>query len=256
MKRPELFTTRLRAATILAVLAGAACLAPPPDAAGAPQRYSVHGIDVSHWQGRVDWPRVVDSGIRFAFMKATEGYNFRDPQFERNWRALANTGVLRGAYHFLALDKDGARQAQNFIRTVGQIEDSDLAPVLDVETYYFVPETESEVATALQAVDDWLRVIEEHYGRRPIIYTNEIIHRLHLRERYPEHEYWFFNYQQEPMSRQAALFGLYERQIRYWSFWQYSESGRVPGIRGNVDLNVYRGTREELQESVVRSRLR
>ena len=152
-----------RVAAAVALLAAAACgdLVTGP----APEGDLLPGIDVSHWQGAIDWPRVADDGVAFAFIKATEGGDYVDPRFAANWAGAAQAGVMRGAYHFYRPQPDAAAQAEHFLRTV-QLRAGDLPPVLDVEV------TDGRSASAIAAgVRTWLETVERATGRRPIVYT-------------------------------------------------------------------------------------
>src|SRR3546814_561191 len=135
-----------------------------------PTRYEIHGIDVSRYQGRIDWEKVAameSDGIRisFAYIKATEGMMLIDPRFKRNWRESREHGILRGAYHYFKPHINGKVQARLFLQTVNQ-EEGDLPPVLDVEEIgRLTPEKLRERMTQC------LKVIEAKTGVKPIIYT-------------------------------------------------------------------------------------
>jgi lysozyme len=219
-----------RMAAALALLASAACadLATGP----APEGDRLPGIDVSHWQGAVDWRRVADDGIVFAFIKATEGGDYTDPRFAANWAGAARAGVARGAYHFYRPQTDAAAQAQHFLRTV-QLGAGDLPPVLDVEV------TDGRSAAEIAAgVRTWLETVERATGRRPILYTragfwNQVGGGLGA---YP---LWVAHYG----VAEPAIPGDWDR----WTFWQHSDAGRVDGVSGDVDLNWFAGGRDDLQ---------
>lgn len=203
----------------------------------------ITGIDVSHHNGEIDWPAVAAAGHRFVFIKATEGGTFRDPRFATNWRAARAAGLYRGAYHFAAV-KDGnlsagdARtEAKWLCSTVGELSAGDLPVVLDLETYV--------AGGSGQPIIDWalefLRTAEELTGRVPIIYCGP-------------------NYWKWMLRRTSALQSWPLWQVQYtrakaptpmdgwprWTFWQYSSTGSVPGIRGRVDLNRFAGSHEAL----------
>ena len=193
--------------------------------------YSVHGIDVSAYQGRIDWPEVARNRVRFAFIKASEGATLRDPRFARNWREARAAGVLRGAYHYFQPNRDGQLQADLFARTV-PLAPGDLPPVLDVEAANF-----HDVAVLRREVARWLRLIEAHYGVRPILYSNHSFYQRHLAGHFDDYPLWLAHYEVEQPSLPRGK----------WIIWQHSDEAYVPGIRGVVDFNVFQGNFEALQ---------
>lgn len=195
-----------------------------------PTHYGIHGIDVSRYQQRISWPAVSNmnvEGIRlhFAFIKATEGTNRVDPFFKRNWNKAREAGVVRGAYHFFIPWKNGRIQAEHFIKTV-KLHSGDLPPVLDVE------QMGRTGRPALQKeVKEWLNIVEQHYGLKPIIYTNADFYKRNLGKDFDDYTLWVAHYLQRKKPRIN----------RQWSFWQHSEQGRVNGILSKVDFNVFNG---------------
>ncbi|MBF9236168.1 glycoside hydrolase family 25 protein [Hymenobacter sp. BT683] len=193
--------------------------------------YSVHGIDVSAYQGRIDWPEVARHGVRFAFIKATEGGTMRDARFARNWREARKAGVLCGAYHYFQPKRDGKLQADLFARTV-PIGPGDLPPVLDIEAPNF-----HDVAVLRREVGRWLRLMEAHYGVRPILYSNYSYYKRYLAGHFDDYPLWLAHYEVERPSMPANK----------WIIWQHSDEAYVPGIRGVVDFNVFQGNFKALQ---------
>ena len=193
--------------------------------------YSVHGIDVSAYQGRIDWPTVARNRVRFAFIKASEGGTLRDSRFARNWREARAAGVLRGAYHYFQPNRDGQTQADLFARTV-PLAPGDLPPVLDVEAANF-----HDVAVLRREVARWLRLIEAHYGVRPILYSNHSFYQRHLAGHFDDYPLWLAHYEVESPTLPRSK----------WIIWQHSDEAYVPGIRGVVDFNVFQGNFEALQ---------
>ncbi|MBD2723800.1 glycoside hydrolase family 25 protein [Hymenobacter armeniacus] len=193
--------------------------------------YSVHGIDVSAYQGRIDWPEVARNKVRFAFIKASEGATMRDQRFARNWKEARKAGVLCGAYHYFQPNRDGQVQADLFARTV-PLAPGDLPPVLDVEASNF-----HDVAVLRREVARWLRLIEAHYGVRPILYSNHSFYRRHLAGHFDSYPLWLAHYEVEKPAMPANK----------WIIWQHSDEAYVPGIRGVVDFNVFQGSFEQLQ---------
>lgn len=201
-----------------------------------PCEYEIHGIDISHYQGDIDWSRLVHNKesqfpIHFIFMKATEGGDHGDDTFTRNFSQARHYGFIRGAYHYFLPKTDANKQADFFIRTV-KLDKGDLPPVLDVET------TGKRSSQQLKsAVKTWLNRIEAHYGTKPILYTSYKFKERYLNDpMFDEYPYWIAHY--------------YVDSVKYkgkWHFWQHTDVGNVPGIEKEVDLNVFNGTLEELQ---------
>lgn len=192
--------------------------------------YSVHGIDVSAYQGRIDWPEVARHGVRFAFIKASEGSGLRDPRFARNWREARAAGLNCGAYHYFQPNRDGQSQADLFVGTV-PLAVGDLPPVLDVESAHF-----HDVAAMRREVARWLRLVEAHYGVRPILYSNHSFYRRHLAGHFDDYPLWLAHYEVDKPALPPSR----------WIIWQHSDEAYVPGIRGTVDFNVFQGNYQAL----------
>ena len=203
--------------------------------------YDVHGIDISHYQGDIDWlelmqSRLTDYPIEFVFMKATEGGDHGDDTFARNFSEAGKHGFIRGAYHFFSPKTDPLKQADFFIRTV-QLAPGDLPPVLDVEVTG--KKTKKELQ---QNIKRWLDRVEAHYGVKPILYTSYKFKTRYLDDSiFNTYPYWIAHY--------------YVDSVKYegkWHFWQHSDVGTVPGIDEDVDLNVFNGSLEELKRMTIK----
>jgi lysozyme len=231
MKMLRFFGARwTRAATVLGLLGMAACddLATGPGLAGGP----LPGIDVSHWQGTIDWGAARADGVEFAFIKATEGGDYTDPRFAANWAGARQAGVVRGAYHFFRPQTDAMAQAAHFLRTV-TLAPGDLPPVLDVEV------TDGRAADAIAAgVRTWLAEVERVTGRRPILYTRASFWTAQMGGGFNAYPLWVAHYGVSSPSIPAGWSG--------WTFWQHSDAGRVSGIGGDVDLDWFNGDRAAL----------
>lgn len=195
-----------------------------------PANFSIHGIDVSKHQSDIDWDdvkamQVKDIKIGFGFIKATEGVQNEDGQFDRNWAAAKKADITRGAYHFFVPSKSGKLQAQNFIETV-TLKSGDLPPVLDAE---YISNTSIEKLQ--QGVTEWLQMVEAHYHVKPIIYTNAFFYKNYLGKPFDEYPLWVAHY----------LVKDKPNIERNWTFWQHNESGQVNGIAANVDFDVFNG---------------
>lgn len=205
---------------------------PHPWAHGAPYRHQVHGIDVSRWQGDIDWHRVRNAGISFAFIKATEGGDHADPNFRRYWREAAQARIPRGAYHYYYFCRTGAEQAAWFIHNVPR-EIGSLPPVIDLEwTNSRTCPRRPPPHEVKREAEIFMQIVGRHYGQRPIIYTTVDFYRDNQLGTMRA-EFWLRSVADHPSARYPG---------QRWAFWQYTGTGIVPGIRGNVDLNAFAGT--------------
>jgi lysozyme len=195
------------------------------------------GIDVSEYQGEINWPIVANNGVAFGIIKATEGVESFDPYFERNWAAMRSVGIIRSAYHFFIASKDPVIQAQNFLRrTKSTWADNDLPPVLDLEKTYLL-----NPATVIKQAQKWIDVVTQAIGRKPIIYTfpNFWEEKMGNPTAFRDHQLWIAHYETD---RPIVPGGW-----RTWNFHQFTESGQMPGISGPVDLNYFNGNLDSLQ---------
>jgi len=200
--------------------------------------YSVKGVDVSSYQGTIDWSVLASQNIDFAFIKATEGSSSVDSRFKANWAGAEKAGVIAGAYHFFSFETPGATQAAWFIQNVPRRQGM-LPPVADVEWYnQFTrhPPAKQDVVTQLQ---DFLDALEAAYGVKPIIYCSESMLRDYLGS-FSDYPIWIRNIISVP--RLPAH--------RTWTFWQYSSTTQLKGYKGSqkfVDMNVFNGSLEDLE---------
>ncbi len=200
----------------------------------APWHYMVHGVDVSKWQGDVDWNAVRTSGASFAFIKATEGADHSDDMFLANWRAAAAAGMPRGAYHFYYFCRTANEQAAWFIRNVPK-ERGSLPPVLDMEWNHqsrTCPQRPAPQVVRAE-MDAYLNAVERHYGRRPVIYVTPDFYAENELWRMAGEAFWLRSVANHPSV-------VYPGQD--WHFWQYTGTGMVPGIAGRADINAFAGT--------------
>lgn len=205
----------------------------------SPKDYPVRGVDVSHYQGEIDWDVLSGENISFAYIKATEGSSYVDDCFFHNYENAGRTGLRIGAYHFFSFDSTGDAQADNFI---GAVEKTDgmLPPVIDVE-YYGAKKYDSAAAEGIIAE---LRILadrlSEHYGVKPVIYATEDSYADYIAGNFDDCDIWIRNVVTKPHISDS----------RPWTFWQYTNRGRLRGYSGSekyIDINVYAGTAEEFE---------
>ncbi len=209
---------------------------PHPGVARA-TRLPIQGIDISKWQGDIDWRAVKAAGTQFVFIKATEGGDHVDARFEANWNGAKAAGVARGAYHFVFWCRPAHEQVEWFRKHIPQDPDA-LPPVLDVEWNGHSKTCPRKIPKedALEKIRLMLTELEQHTGRRPIIYTDIPFHAEVLEGQFDDYHYWIRSTAAEPQERYPT---------RAWSFWQFTTTGRVPGIKGDVDRNAFYGTEKE-----------
>jgi lysozyme len=183
----------------------------------------LRGIDVSHYQGTINWPAVAGDDVAFAYIKATEGVDGRDARFARNWRGAQRAGIRVGAYHYFIFCRSGRAQAHNFL-AVAPHRTHALPPAVDLEM--------GGACTARlpgpkmrRELDAFLKVVEAREHKHAVLYVTPqffATYRAYLPNR--------------PMWRRSIL--LKPAPNTSWTFWQYHSRGRVAGIRTLVDLNV------------------
>lgn len=207
-----------------------------------PEGYEIHGIDISHHQGTIDWDELKDKGvidklpIRFIMIKATEGATQIDRKFKDNFYQSREHGFTRGAYHFYSVHSSAKDQAQFFIKTV-KLENGDLPPVLDVE---HKPKNQTDEAFK-NSILEWLNIVERHYGVKPIIYTYYKFKTRYLNDPvFDDYPYWIAHYYVDRVEYDGA-----------WKFWQHTDAGRLPGIKGTVDFDIYNGSFYDLRKLTI-----
>ncbi|MFN7104689.1 MAG: GH25 family lysozyme [Pseudorhizobium sp.] len=200
-----------------------------------PKHYAVHGVDVSRWQGDIDWPKLRTQGANFAYIKSTDGGDHLDPMFKTNWRKAKEAGIRRGAYHFFYWCRRASEQADWFIRNVPRDPDA-LPPVIDVEwNGQSKCQRRPSRAEVLEKMQVFMDKIERHYGQRPVIYTAPDFYKDNLVGAFENYPFWLRAVAQHPSTVYPA---------RKWAFWQYSGSGLSQGVNGKIDLNVFNGSED------------
>jgi lysozyme len=203
-----------------------------------PHDYPIHGIDVSKFQGDIDWNAVASSGVKFAWIKATEGGDRADARFQANWEGAKAAGIPHGAYHFVYWCRAPLEEIIWFEQNA-PVEDDALPPVLDVETTPTSPTCHRHLTRdgAVADMKVMLEEMERHYGKRPIIYTTVDFYQAILSDgAFRDYPIWVRSTKYHPAVKYAG---------RAWGFWQYQSDARVPGIGGNVDKDAFYGTKEQ-----------
>lgn len=194
------------------------------------------GIDVSHYQGKINWDDLKQSQhpISFIIIRSSMGKNGSDSQFNRNWHHAKSGGYIRGAYHYYRPNENSTAQFEQF-KSIVTLLPGDLPPVLDVEKASVFGKDNLR-----KGVKNWLKLAEEHYGVRPILYSGLDFYKNHLKGHVEGYPLWI-----------AAYSGKSKVQQLPWTIHQFSEKVQVKGIQGFVDGNDYNGSIEELQALLI-----
>lgn len=198
-------------------------------------RYPVRGVDVSHYQGEIDWKILSGQGIDFAYIKATEGSSHTDPEFTKNWLGAQSVDLKAGAYHFFSFDSQGADQLLHFIQTVPD-SDQMLPPAVDFEFYGDKKANPPDKTAAVEQLKILLEGLEAYYEVRPVLYATEDSWEMYLQEGFEDYPLWIRNVIRKPQIDQE------------WFFWQFTNRARLKGYKGQekfIDMNVFAGDREE-----------
>lgn len=208
-----------------------------------PEGYEIHGIDISHYQGKIDWELLKNAMIkgcpvRFVIIKSTEGSSRLDENFRENFNQARDFGFIRGVYHFWSNKSTAREQAYYFLDQV-HLTDGDLPPVLDIEH----KPADKSVEDFQRDVLTWLHIVEDKYHVKPIIYTYYKFKEQYLSAPvFEDYPYWIAHY--------------YVDKVQYkgkWKFWQHTDVGKLPGIKGYVDFNIYNGSYYELKQLCIGS---
>ncbi len=193
---------------------------------------TLHGIDVSHYQGQVDWQKVAQSGMSFTFIKATQGIDSVDGRYADNWHKSKQTSLRRGVYHYFDPSLDAKKQAEHFLATTGA-DFGELPPVVDIES--FEKQTNKEVINSLMV---FLTLVESKTQCKPLIYTGPGFWDALDDHDFGSYPLWLADY-----SQQAKL----PSGWRSWQFWQYESNSRVDGVNGDVDMNRFASNLAKLE---------
>lgn len=187
------------------------------------------GVDVSSYQENVDFSKLREQGVEFAYVKATEGASHVDASFKEKWAAASDAGVLTGAYHFFVYSESGAAQAENFIKTVGEL-DGRLIPAVDMELSMGEVQNPPEVSDVVRGLKAFLSVVEEKYGVKPLIYAQKDYYDKYLAADFSEYPRWVRN----------VFYPILVDVGDDWAVWQYNDKGELKGYSGEkyIDMNV------------------
>lgn len=202
--------------------------------------YPIRGVDVSKYQGEINWDILSKQNISFAFIKSTEGSSYVDPKFKYNWNEASKMSLVVGAYHFFSFDSSAKTQAENFISHVPKQEGT-LPPVVDIEFYGNYKKDHPSKAKTQAELQIMLNILKSHYGKEPIIYATQSSYNLYIKDNFPNNDIWIRNVYFKP--------SLYNK--REWSFWQYSDTTVLDGYNGEekyIDMNVFNSTTEEFEQ--------
>ena len=208
------------------------------------EKYEVRGVDVSEYQGEVDWDKIKEQGISFAFIKATEGSESKDRYFNNNYEKLKNTDMLLGVYHFFSFESSGEEQAGNYINTVGNIENDDtlILPIIDVEYYGNYKSAKPSKDWVIEEMQTMLDKMEETYRVKPMIYTTMEFYDYYINGNFSDYDIWIRDVITKP-----------NLENRDWKFWQYTGKGKLDGYSGKekfIDLNVFNGSKDGFESFV------
>jgi len=195
------------------------------------KNFNVFGIDVSRYQGSIDWNAVVNSGIDFAYIKCSEGISLSDSNYEYNHKNAKKAGLLTGVYHFFRPKQSGNQQAEWFLSNYRE-KLNDLPVMIDVEQLDNVSPTKMRAE-----LYSFIHKIEKHTQKKIVIYSGKNFYTNHLQGYFNDKILWIANYNPYPQIGNLN-----------WMFWQYTEIGRVPGINHKVDINVFNGNLTELYQ--------
>jgi lysozyme len=199
-----------------------------------PAGETTEGIDVSYYQGTINWSAVKTSDVKFAIARTSDG-SFEDPKFAENWAGIKSAGLVRGAYHFFRPAQDPIEQANRMLKMIGTLESDDLPPVLDVEA------TDSQpLATIQNKIEQWVTYMKMVTGRNPIIYSGKYFWQDNVKSaKFVDLPLWIAAYTSTNCPNLPD-------QWADWAMHQYTDKGVVPGINGNVDRNRFNGSLTQL----------
>ncbi len=202
----------------------------------------IRGIDISSYQNEIDWENIkkskIDSfPIQFCLIKATEGINDVDYCFQLNWANCLKNHIVRGAYLYFLSTKSGIDQANNYIKTVSLLP-GDFPPIVDIEHLYGVPKAQMQ-----QELTNCLQTLIAHYNSIPIIYSYADFYTQNLGSDFSTYPLWIAHYTNSTQKLHIN---------RNWTIWQYNDKGIIPGIKQNVDFDIFNGNKDSLLNFLIK----
>jgi lysozyme len=194
-------------------------------------KYKIQGVDVSNHQGKINWNELSkNKKIKFVYIKATEGQDFKDKFFESNWNSASVAGLYKGAYHYFRVKSSGISQAKNFINMV-PIENNTLPPVIDIE------ENGISKKKFRKELKEYITLIENEYNQKPVLYIVYNLYDEYIKGGFKEYNIWIRDVMKPPKLSDN----------RKWIFWQFCNRGYLNGCNTYVDLNVFDGNINDLK---------
>ena len=213
-----------------------------PGSVNFPINYSVFGLDISHYQGYINWDKMIAKNelgdtvsFQFVLIKATEGANHVDPAYDDYWDDARESKLIQGAYHYFLPNVSAEKQAKNFIETVN-LKKTDFPPIIDIEETR--GKSKKEIVTVLQ---NMIVLLEKKYHKKPIIYSNISFINDYLLEDFKGYKFWVAHYYKEELATPKDL---------QWCFWQFTDNGQGFCTDQPIDINAFYGTKSQLKEMV------
>lgn len=204
--------------------------------------YEIKGIDVSRYQGNIDWEYTSEQNIKFAYIKSTQKDNYCDPLYKDNVKQALKYGINVGSYHYFTFSESPSSQADNFIRN-SIYKKGFLPPAIDIEIENQNNLSSINVNEIQNNIHSLLDEVKKHYKTVPLIYTNKFTYNILIDDTFNDYPIWIANYSNNPSIPNN----------HQWTFWQYSKEGSIKNTDGsfkNVDLNVFYGTYDEFKNLI------
>ena len=196
-------------------------------------RYLIQGIDISHYQNNIDWEKVSHENISFVFIKATEGNDYVDANFKFNWKEAGRLGIKRGAYHFFSMRSSSVEQVAK-IKEIVPYDENSMPLAIDIE----IPISHNKIIVKKE-LHNLILQLKNYYNKEPILYVTYDTYNTYIKNDFQDSPIWI-----RDMLKPPFLHGG-----RSWTFWQFTDKGKINGIDGYVDKNAYKSTLEQFNNS-------
>lgn len=210
----------------ISFFSGCAYAAPPISHSPTGNSFEIIGVDISKYQGTVDFQKAKASGIKYVFIRATEGNTYQDANFESNYASARAVGLAIGVYHFYETNDEPLSQLENF-KSIVSLRSGDLPPVIDIEKLH-----KRNKSNLIENIRTFLNGLESHYGAKPILYSGHNFSNEHLTQ-FGDYPLWLAEYEVDEPQLPAGWSS--------WTFWQWSQSSTIGGINGQVDADRFNG---------------